>query len=233
MRQNRRITSLILILCLLAGGLLAHAEPPLPEEPPEESPDLAPVEVPEDELDPPADDSWQEPAEQPWQAPPMDEPLAEPAEDPFAVPAAEPEEPAMAPEEPAAAPAEVPVKAPKPPRKSGTAAPAGKTGGATFRVRLAEAGKGFRAGVAGQLRVTSSGLAFTREGGARADWSISWKDLMAAQKESGLWDAPFVLGLVERDGRRRYIARLDKSGRYLDAAPILAAIARTGGAKFK
>lgn len=225
MRQNRRIKSLSLILCLLAGGLLAQAEPPLAQEPPEESQDLEPVEAPEDE-------TWQEPAEDSWQTPPLDEPLEAPAEDPFAEPAAEP---AAEPEEPVEAPAEVPVRAPEPPRKGGTSAKgkSAKPAGETFRVRLAEAGKGFRAGVAGQLRVTSSGLAFTREGGARADWSIAWKDLLAARKAGGLWDAPFVLGLVERDGRQRYIARLDKSGRYLDGAPILAAIVRTGGAKFK
>ena len=217
MRWNRRILIvgpilwIGLILWILAGGRPVCAEPPV------ENPDWIPAEEAEDEP------LLAEPAEEPLE-PPLEEPVPEPAEEPEDMPV----------ELPVEAPVELP-KMPEPP-KAKAPAMAKKPAiprGETFRVRLAETGKGFRQGVAGQLRVTSSGLAFTREGSARADWSIAWKDLQAARKEAGLWDAPFVLGLVEHDGRKRFIARLDKDGRYLDGSPILAAIVRSGGAKFK
>ncbi|HBL25645.1 MAG TPA: hypothetical protein DD490_02290 [Acidobacteria bacterium] len=192
------------------------------------------LEAPPVEPEPPIDGAPAEeppvPAE-PWPDEPVPDSAAGVAEpppvDPMDVPVDALDLPAEAPA--AIPPPQAPPSAPAAP---GTGRPA-KAPGETFRVRLAEAGKGFRAGIVGQLRVSAVGLAFTRDGQSRADWSIAWKDLEAARKEKGLWDAPFVLGLIGRDGSRRFLARLDKSGRYLDGAPLLAAIVRTGGARLK
>jgi hypothetical protein len=105
-------------------------------------------------------------------------------------------------------------------KKNPPAAPAA----VSFRVRLGEAGKGFAEGAAGQLLISSAGLTFTREGSARADWSILWQALTDARRDSGLWDVPFVLAMTERGEQIRYLARVDGGGRYLPGDPILAAI---------
>jgi hypothetical protein len=94
-----------------------------------------------------------------------------------------------------------------------------------FRVRLAAADGGFSQGVSGQLRVAETGISFVRQGKTREDWTIRWRDLAEAKNDTGLWDVPYPLVLIERGGGRRYVARLDQKGTYLPGAPLLSAIA--------
>lgn len=96
----------------------------------------------------------------------------------------------------------------------------------SFSIRVAVVGGGFRQGASGILRVSESGLTFTRKGQARAEWSIPWKQLAEARSDDGLWDAPYPLVLVERGGGRRYIAHIDQKGRYLSGRSLLAALSK-------
>ena len=96
----------------------------------------------------------------------------------------------------------------------------------SFRVREAIVGGGFGGGANGLLRVSAAGLSFTRQGQSREAWTIRWKDLAEARSDDGLWDAPYPLVLMERGGRKRYIAHIDQKGRYLPGQPVLAAISK-------
>lgn len=95
----------------------------------------------------------------------------------------------------------------------------------SFKVRVAAIGGGFSQGVTGILRISETGLAFTSQGKGGENWSIRWQNLVEAKNDTGLWDAPYPLVLVERGGRKHYIARLDPKGTYLPGAPLLSAIA--------
>lgn len=99
----------------------------------------------------------------------------------------------------------------------------------SFRIRVAVIGGGFGEGTSGLLRVTGTGLSFVRQGQTREDWSIPWKSLAEARSDNGLWDAPYPLVLVERGGRKRYIAHIDPKGRYLPGQSLLSAISKGRG----
>ena len=93
-----------------------------------------------------------------------------------------------------------------------------------FPARQAVIGGGFAAGVRGSLRISAAGLAFTRDGRAKAEWAIEWKEFSAAGRDGGIWDVPEPLVIADRRGTKHYLVRVDKNGRYLSAGPILAAI---------
>lgn len=95
----------------------------------------------------------------------------------------------------------------------------------SFKVRVAAIGGGFSQGVTGALRISETGIAFTSQGKGGENWSIRWQNLVEAKNDTGIWDAPYPLVLVERGGRKHYIARLDQKGTYLPGAPLLSAIA--------
>lgn len=116
------------------------------------------------------------------------------------------------------------------PATTAVASPAGSRSlraSSRFNVRLARVGSGFEAGTSGMLRISEAGLDFIPKGQARVGWTVRWRDLAAARAdEDGFWDAlyPPVL-LVERGGRKHYLARIDAQGRHLPADPVLASIA--------
>lgn len=96
----------------------------------------------------------------------------------------------------------------------------------TFNVRIARIGSGFDAGTSCLLRISETGLEFSRKGQSREDWTIRWRDLVEAREDDGLWDTPYPpVVLVERGGRRHYLAQVDAKGRHLPGGPLLAAIA--------
>ena len=95
----------------------------------------------------------------------------------------------------------------------------------SFKVRVAAIGGGFSQGVTGTLRISETGISFSPQGKSGEKWSIRWQNLAEAKKDTGLWDAPFPLVLIERGGRKRYVARLDQKGSYVNGAPLLSAIA--------
>lgn len=94
----------------------------------------------------------------------------------------------------------------------------------SFKVRVAVIGSGFSQGVTGLLRISEKGLSFVPEGKSREDWAIRWHGLAEAKSDTGLWDAPYPLVLIERGGRKHYVVRLDRKGSYLPGAPLLSAI---------
>lgn len=102
-----------------------------------------------------------------------------------------------------------------------------KTSGTTFNVRLARIGSGFESGMSGLLRISETGLVFSRKGKAKENWTIPWSDLADARQDDGLWDAPYppVL-LLERSGRRHFLVQVDAKGRHLPPGPLLSAIAQ-------
>lgn len=110
-------------------------------------------------------------------------------------------------------------------RKIEIQGPEPAAGGASFEVREALVGGGFDPGVSGRLRITSAGLSFTPHGKS-APWTVKWPNLTEARQDTGIWDAPDPVVLIERGGGKRYIVRIDEKGRYLSSAPLLAAIAR-------
>lgn len=95
----------------------------------------------------------------------------------------------------------------------------------SFKVRMAAIGSGFSQGMTGLLLISETGISFVPQGKNREDWAIRWKDLVEARSDTGLWDVPYPLVLIERGGRKRYVARLDQKGNYLPGAPLLSAIA--------
>ncbi len=105
-------------------------------------------------------------------------------------------------------------KAPPPPPQAET----------SFTVRQAVIGEGFGGGADGYLRIGSEGVAFSRKEQGPAEWTIRWKDLASASQNDGIWDAPFVIALVEKGGRVRYLTRTDGRGHYLAGDAVLAAI---------
>ncbi|HWN42884.1 MAG TPA: hypothetical protein VNW71_11720 [Thermoanaerobaculia bacterium] len=94
----------------------------------------------------------------------------------------------------------------------------------SFKVRVAVIGSGFSEGVTGLLRISEKGLSFVPQGKSREDWAIRWHGLAEAKSDTGLWDAPYPLVLIERSGRKHYLVRLDRKGSYLPGAPLLSAI---------
>lgn len=94
----------------------------------------------------------------------------------------------------------------------------------SFKVRVAAVGSGFSQGVTGFLRISETGISFSPQGKTGENWSIRWQDLAEAKGDTGLWDAPYPLVLIERGGRKRYVARLDRKGSYVTGAPLLSAI---------
>jgi hypothetical protein len=95
----------------------------------------------------------------------------------------------------------------------------------SFKVRVAAIGGGFSQGVTGLLRISETGISFSPQGKTGENWAIRWQNLAEAKSDTGLWDAPYPLVLIERGGRKRYVARLDQKGSYLPGAPLLSAIA--------
>ncbi|HSS76403.1 MAG TPA: hypothetical protein VLV54_06620 [Thermoanaerobaculia bacterium] len=95
---------------------------------------------------------------------------------------------------------------------------------AAFPARLAIIGKGFGDGAEGQLQLTHEGIAFRHKGKA-AEWTLSWADLASASRDDGLWESPFTILLVDRDGRKRYLSLIDGHGHYVTGEPLLNAIA--------
>lgn len=95
----------------------------------------------------------------------------------------------------------------------------------SFKVRVAAIGGGFSQGVTGLLRISETGISFTPQGKSGENWAIRWQNLAEAKSDTGLWDVPYPLVLVERGGRKRYVAHLDQKGTYLPGAPLLSAIA--------
>ncbi len=94
----------------------------------------------------------------------------------------------------------------------------------SFRVRVAAIGGGFTRGASGLLRISEQGVSFVPQGKTGEGWTIRWPELAEARNDTGLWDAPYPLVLIERSGRKRYVARLDQEGSYLPGAPLLSAI---------
>lgn len=105
------------------------------------------------------------------------------------------------------------------------------SGSDVFLVREALVGGGFRQGTTGNLRVSPTGLGFTLRGKDREEWSIPWRDLKEVSKDAGDWDVPHALVVIDRNGRKRYLARLDGAGGYLPGDSILDAIRRKRSAK--
>ncbi len=101
----------------------------------------------------------------------------------------------------------------------------------SFRVRVALIGRGFGEGSTGLLRVSETGLSFLQQGKSKQDWAIRWKDLAEARKDEGLWDAPYPLVLIERGGRKHFIAHVDQKGHYLPGQAVLSAISKSRGLK--
>ncbi|HKV12908.1 MAG TPA: hypothetical protein VJ725_32495 [Thermoanaerobaculia bacterium] len=95
----------------------------------------------------------------------------------------------------------------------------------SFKIRVAAIGSGFSQGVTGTLRISEAEISFTPQEKSGERWVIRWPNLVEAKSDTGLWDAPHPLVLVERSGRKRYVARLDAKGSYLPGAPLLSAIA--------
>lgn len=122
------------------------------------------------------------------------------------------------------------AKAPEPePRKKieiegKKTAPAPQSPSSIFLVREALVGGGFSQGVTGNLRVSVTGLGFTPKGRSREEWAIPWSDLQEAGKDNGAWDVSSPLVIVDRKGRKRYIARIDEKGNYMSGDAILSAI---------
>ncbi|HEY2293436.1 MAG TPA: hypothetical protein VGM86_22260 [Thermoanaerobaculia bacterium] len=116
-----------------------------------------------------------------------------------------------------------PARAPR--QEKPTASSAEKVD-ADFEVRQAIVGQGFGLGNDGRLHVGAEGVSFSRRGQSSPEWTIRWRDLAAAAKDEGLWDAPFPLALRERGGTSHFIVRIDAHGRYVDGTPLLAAITR-------
>jgi hypothetical protein len=100
-----------------------------------------------------------------------------------------------------------------------------------FPVREALVGGGFNRGVTGNLRVSPTGLGFTRDGKKREEWSIPWRELQEVSKDTGTWDIPHPLVIIDHKGRKRYIARIDNKGSYLPGDAILAAIRQKRSAR--
>lgn len=97
--------------------------------------------------------------------------------------------------------------------------------GASFKVRLARVGSGFEAGTSGVLSVSETGLAFLRQGKPSSEWLIRWGDLAEAREDDGLWDVPYPpLVLIERGGRKHYVAPVDGKGLYQSGSSLLSAI---------
>ncbi len=96
---------------------------------------------------------------------------------------------------------------------------------ASFKVRHARIGEGFAAGSSGKLLISSAGVVFTPHGRSRQGWSVAWRDLAEARKDTGMWDSPYPLVIVEHGGRERFVALIDGSGRHQPGDPILTAIA--------
>ncbi len=163
--------------------------------------------------------SW--PSEQTAATAPIQPDLEKPT--PQAPPAA-----AKTPEHAAKAPEPVVAKAPEPRKKieieGKKNAPAPQSPSSIFLVREALVGGGFRQGVTGNLRVSATGLGFIPKGQSREEWAIPWRDLQEASKDNGAWDISNPLVIVDRKGRKRYIARIDEKGNYLSGDAILAAI---------
>jgi hypothetical protein len=102
----------------------------------------------------------------------------------------------------------------------------------SFTVRLAQVGRGFIAGTSGSLRISETGLSFLRKGQKREDWVVPWSDLAEAREDDGLWDTPYPpIAIVERGGRKHFVARIDAQGRYLPSVPMLSAITASRGKK--
>lgn len=95
----------------------------------------------------------------------------------------------------------------------------------SFKVRVAAIGSGFSQGVTGLLRISDTGISFSPQGKGGEKWTIRWQNLAEAKSDTGLWDAPYPLVLIERGGRKRYVARLDQKGSYVTGTPLLSAIA--------
>jgi hypothetical protein len=140
--------------------------------------------------------------------------------------AAAPRKPAHEEAKPPAPP--VAAKAPEPRKKIEVEGkknePATQSSSSSFLVREALIGGGFSQGVTGNLRVSATGLGFTPKGGSREEWAIPWRDLQEASKDTGAWDVSNPLVIVDRKGRKRYIARIDEKGNYLPGDAILSAI---------
>jgi hypothetical protein len=94
-----------------------------------------------------------------------------------------------------------------------------------FDVRVAKDDRGLASGPEGRLRVSEDGVSFTRKGGSRPDWSISWSDLAAAHRAEGIWDVPYPLALVEKSGRVHHFVRIDDAGKPLSGGAVLSALA--------
>lgn len=152
-----------------------------------------------------------------------------PSEKAEAAAAVAPDPPAVKPDSPAVA------KAPEPRKKIEIAGkksePANPSPSTVFLVREALVGGGFSRGVTGNLRVSPTGLGFTPKGGGREEWSIAWGDLAEVSKDSGTWDVSHPLVIVDRKGRKRYIARTDSKGNDLPGDAILSAIRQKRSAK--
>lgn len=207
MKRNGNMIVILALLLLAYGARSLRAQEPIPLDEP-------PADTAMDEEPPLDEEQFQE---MPEEEMPVDQELPEepPVEEEFPVldeiPIETPPPPAVA--SPAKPKAPVRPK-PRPPQVS------------SFKVRAALAGSGFKGGASGTLRVSSSGVSFTRQGESGEAWRIQWSDLAEAKNADGIWDAPHPLVIQERGGRKHYIALVDPQGRYLPGQEVLAAISK-------
>ena len=95
-----------------------------------------------------------------------------------------------------------------------------------FHVREAVVGGGFSEGPIGQLLIDADAVSFTQHGPSKLAWQIPWRYLVEIRKDSGEWDSPYPVLLVDRRGARHFVSRFSDREGFLPGDPILDAVAK-------
>lgn len=102
----------------------------------------------------------------------------------------------------------------------------------TFKVRVAEAGRGFLRGTDGRLRLFDRGISFVPNAREKGDagggegWFLRWSELRHWGEAEGLWDISHPLQVSLNEGESIYFAVLDQEGRFRPGDKVLSLLSR-------
>lgn len=100
----------------------------------------------------------------------------------------------------------------------------------SYRVRIGKLGEGFHDGDLGLLRIGKQRMLFIPWNRGGREWTVRWSEVAIVGRATGTWDVQYPIQIVETDGTKRFVARVDNRGAYIPTDSVLRVIdeARAG-----